>query len=87
MDDIVAEFLDSEGLLSQLGERIVDEIGNDDEPFDKIARNILETYKESPEIVDKVLVALCGWRVESLLKSKVYKIILIINTVSNAMFC
>lgn len=65
---LINEFLQSEGLLYQLAETIHEEIQNDEEPFDKVSRNLLITYSEHPEIVDEVMMSLCGWTMESLMK-------------------
>ncbi len=66
--ELIDDFLQSEGLLYQLAETIQEEIRNDDEPFDKVARNLLITYSEHPEVVDEVMMSLCGWTMESLMK-------------------
>lgn len=66
--ELINEILQSEGLLYQLAETINEEILNDDEPLDKKARNLLITYSEHPEVVDEVMVSLCGWTMESLME-------------------
>lgn len=66
--ELIDDFLQSEGLLYQLAETIHKEIQNDDEPLDKKARNLLIAYSEHPEVVDEVMMSLCGWTMESLLK-------------------
>lgn len=66
--ELINEILQSEGLLYQLAETINEEILNDDEPLDKKARNLLITYSEHPEVVDEVMMSLCGWTMESLME-------------------
>lgn len=66
--ELIEEFLQNEGLLFQLAESIHDEIQNDDEPLEKVARNLLITYSEHPEIVDEIMMSLSGWTMESLMK-------------------
>lgn len=66
--ELTEEFLNSRGLLTQLGEVIHDEILNDDEPFDKVSRNLLVAYLQHPDVVDGVMMSLCGWTMESLMK-------------------
>ncbi len=66
--DIINDFMQSEGLLYQLAETIHKEIQNDDEPLDKKARNLLIAYSEHPEVVDEVMMSLCGWTMDSLMK-------------------
>lgn len=66
--ELINDFLQSEGLLYQLAETIQEEMRNDDEPLDKMARNLLITYSEHPEIVNEVMMSICGWTMESLMK-------------------
>lgn len=63
----ITDFLQSEGLLYQLAETIHEEIRNDDEPLEKVAHKLLLTYWEHPEVVDEVMMSLCGWTMESLM--------------------
>lgn len=63
----IEEFLQNQGLLSQLTELIHEEINIDDEPFDKVARNLLIAYSQNPEVVDEVMMSLCGWKMENLM--------------------
>lgn len=65
--NLAEEFLQNRELLTQLGELIHDEIINDDEPFDKISRNILDVYLQHPDVVDEVMISICGWSMESLM--------------------
>ena len=62
------QILQNEGLLYQLTETIIKEITNDDEPFDSVARHLLLIYLENPEIVDEIMIALCGWNMKSLME-------------------
>ena len=64
---MVEEFLQNRGLLTQLGELIHNEIINDDEPSDKISRNLLDVYLQHPDVVDDVMISICGWSMESLM--------------------
>ena len=63
----IEEFLQNEGLLFQLTELIHEEINMDDEPYNKVARNLLDAYVQNPEAVDEVMMSLCGWTMESLM--------------------
>lgn len=65
---LVNDFIQSKGLLYQLAEVIHNEIQNVDEPLEKVARNLLSIYSEHPDVVDEVMMSLCGWTVESLMK-------------------
>lgn len=65
--ELAEEIINNRCLLTQLGELIHDEIINDDEPFDKVSYNLLGVYLEHPDIVDEVMVSICGWSMESLM--------------------
>ncbi|MDO5447731.1 MAG: hypothetical protein Q4F34_08140 [Prevotellaceae bacterium] len=67
-NELINDFLQSDSLLYQLADTIQKEIINDDEPLDKVARNILLTYIEHPDVVDNIMMSLCGWTMESLMK-------------------
>lgn len=43
-----------------------DEFAEDDEPSDKKFRRLYQAWRDCPEIVDNVLMTLCGWTMESL---------------------
>ena len=45
-----------------------DEFASDDEPARKKFSRLYADYMEHPEIVDNVLMALCGWTMETLAK-------------------
>lgn len=66
--ELINDFLQSDGLLYQLAETIQQEIRQDDEPLEKVARNLLSTYIDHPDVVDEVMMSLCGWTMESLMK-------------------
>lgn len=62
------ELLNDSAAMANLIETINKEMADDDEPFEKKGRHLLVTYLDSPEIVDDVLITLCGWSMETLLK-------------------
>lgn len=66
-EELINEFLNNEGLLYQLTETIHEEMQSDEEPFDKVARHLLIAYSGHPEVVDDVMISLCGWTMESLM--------------------
>lgn len=66
-EELINEFLNNEGLFFQLTETIHEEMQSDDEPFDRVARNLLIAYSEHPGVVDDVMMSLCGWTMESLM--------------------
>lgn len=63
----IEEVMENEGLLEKFVETLLDEINNDDEPYYKKGRQLLElclTY----DYTDDFFIAICGWSVDSLLK-------------------
>ena len=68
MEKEIAQVLDSEAQLEKLMNCIINEINNDDEPFDKRCRHLLLVYQKEPEIADELLISLCGWSMKSLLR-------------------
>lgn len=43
-----------------------DEFASDDEPARKKFTHLYRAYKEHPDIVDDILMTLCGWTMETL---------------------
>ncbi len=66
--ELAESFLQSDGLLEQLGEVINEAINNDDEALYKKARNLVDLYLEHPDVVDEVMMSLTGWTMESLME-------------------
>ena len=58
--------LNDEELLERFGEILIDEINNDDEPMEKVARQLLNLCLRD-EHADDFFIAICGWSVDSLL--------------------
>lgn len=52
-----------EGIASE----VLDQIASEDESLRHIGRDLWEDYRKNPEIVDRVLIALCGWSMKSIL--------------------
>ena len=63
---IIQAVLNDEELLEQFGEILIDEINNDDEPMEKVARQLLNLCLRD-EHADDFFIAICGWSVDSLL--------------------
>ena len=53
--------------LDNLMERLGDQLGSDEEPLRKKAVALLRDYLKAPEVVDNVLMDLCGWSLHTLL--------------------
>lgn len=58
--------LNDERLLERLGNTLIDEINNDDEAVEDVARQLLELCL-CDENADDFFIAICGWSVDSLL--------------------
>ncbi|UKK54527.1 hypothetical protein [Prevotella sp. E2-28] len=63
----IEEVLESEALLERFVETLVDEINNDDDAYYKKGRQLLELCL-TDENADDFFIAICGWRVDSLLE-------------------
>ena len=63
---IIQAVLNDELLLERFGETLIDEINNDDEPMEKVARQLLNLCLRD-EHADDFFIAICGWSVDSLL--------------------
>ena len=53
-------------LNEQIISTFYDQVDSDDESYIKKGRQLSYIYNQHPEIVDYVLIALCGWSYESL---------------------
>lgn len=58
---------DDEDQLSDIWLRLMEEMESDEECPDRKTRRILRAWQENPELVDDLLITLCGWSLESLL--------------------
>ncbi len=57
----------SEEFLDRFFETILNEINSDEEPYYKKARQLLLAYLNN-EHADDLLIAICGWSLESLIE-------------------
>ena len=55
-----------DGLMEEFIMEVEDRIMDDDEPYDKKFRRLKEAYDEHPDIVDDIMMTLCGWRMETM---------------------
>lgn len=58
--------LNNSYLLERFGEILINEINNDDESYEKVARQLL-TLCLNNKNADDFFIAICGWSVDSLL--------------------
>jgi hypothetical protein len=58
--------LNNSNLLERFDEILIDEIYNDDESYEKVARQLL-TLCLNNKNADDFFIAICGWSVDSLL--------------------
>lgn len=64
--DKIQAVLYNSNLLEQFGEILINEINNDDESYEKVARQLL-TLCLNNKNADDFFIAICGWNVDSLL--------------------
>ncbi|WP_294748801.1 hypothetical protein [uncultured Prevotella sp.] len=62
----IENILNDEAQLERFVEVLVDEINNDDEAYDKKARQLLDLCL-TDEHADDFFIAVCGWSVDSLI--------------------
>ena len=62
-------FAKDEGLMENFIEHLENEIISDDEMPRKKFSALKEAYEKDPALVDDVLMAICGWRMESLVEN------------------
>lgn len=55
-----------EDLMDDFFITLSDEMASDDEPSRKKFRRLMDAYEQNPEIVDDIMMTLCGWTIESL---------------------
>lgn len=64
--DKIQAILNNSNLLEQFGKILINEINNDDESYEKVARQLL-TLCLNNKNADDFFIAICGWSVDSLL--------------------
>ena len=62
----ILEVLNDNQLLEQFGKVLIDEINNDDESLEKVARQLLLLCLRN-EDVDDFFIAISGWNIDSIL--------------------
>ena len=62
----IQEVLNDNQLLEQFGKVLIDEINNDDESLEKVARQLLLLCLRN-EDVDDFFIAISGWNIDSIL--------------------
>lgn len=68
MDKNLDRIAQDEDLMEDFFITFSDEFAEDDEPARKKFRRLYDAYKEHPEIVNDILMTLCGWTMETLAK-------------------
>lgn len=51
----------------RLALEVFEQSDSDEEPYSSIGRNLMEAYKANPDATDRVLMAITGWKMESIL--------------------
>lgn len=62
----ITNILENKLLTARFAEVLISEINRDDEPLDKVGRELLRLCLEN-ERGDEFFIAICGWSVDSLL--------------------
>ena len=65
-NEILEKIANDEDLANEFFVKYYEEIMSDDEPCYKKFRRLYQTYKEHQQVVDDILMTLCGWTMESL---------------------
>jgi len=68
MDKNLERIAQDEDLMEDFFITFSDEFASDDEPARKKFCRLYDAYKEHSEIVNDILMTLCGWKMETLAK-------------------
>ena len=60
-----------EALQEEFVINLSEQVATDDEVPRKKFRALKEAYEKDPELVDEVLMAICGWRMETLVDNAI----------------
>ena len=60
-----------EALQEEFVINLTEQVATDDEVPRKKFRALKEAYEKDPELVDEVLMAICGWRMETLVDNAI----------------
>ena len=66
VNEKLQQIAENEDAMCEFVIQLNEQIATDDEPFDKKFRRLKEAYEQHPDIVDDLLMTLCGWRMETL---------------------
>lgn len=73
MKDKIIKIQKDESLSEKFFEVFEKELMSDEEPPDRKFRQLAGQYFSNPEIIDNVLINICGWSMESLVKMTLSK--------------
>lgn len=65
-DKNLERIIGDEDLMCDFMSTLNMEIEYDEEPYDKKFRQLYASYVENPKVVNDVIMALCGWKMETL---------------------
>ena len=65
-EEKINKILEDEDLQLEFISCLVNEINSDEEPFDRKFRQITRMYYIITDLVNDLLIALCGWSMDSL---------------------
>lgn len=65
-EEKINKIIGDENLQYEFLSHFIDEINSDEEPFDRKFRQITGIYYTDPDLVNDLLITLCGWSMDSL---------------------
>lgn len=71
MKDKLERIANDEELQDEFIIQLTEQVATDDEIPRKKFRALKEAYEENPSLVDEVLMAICGWRMETLVDNAI----------------
>ena len=66
MEEKLKRIAEDEALQEEFVFNLLEQVATDDEVPRKKFRALKEAYEKDPALVDDVLMAICGWRMETL---------------------
>ena len=71
MDEKLKRIAEDEALQEEFVINLSEQVATDDEVPRKKFRALKEAYEKDPALVDDVLMAICGWRMETLVDNAI----------------
>ncbi len=71
MEEKLKRIAEDEALQEEFVINLLEQVATDDEVPRKKFRALQEAYEKDPALVDEVLMAICGWRMETLVDNAI----------------